>query len=375
MSRRTRLRFRIDDSGVLEVVDPGWDCLELMKSIDPCFQVRSQPIKGFTIPRFIRARKTGCGHSPAEIREMPSQQLWLVHDNALNFLKNGIEKPPTNDETTLLHLKIELSRRILKKCTLCAHRCGVDRTSGELGVCELGTEAKVAEHFVHIGEETLVNPSHVMNLAGCGLRCLYCQQGYLLDPAGVDGEPLDKSLWDQMDLHGARSLSFAGGNPDESTFSVLCFLLSAPENWSLPVVWNCHGFSSPETLRLLDGVVDVWLPDYKYGNHLCGQQLSGVNHYPNVAQKSVKAMLAQNVPVIVRILVLPGHSQCCHLPVLETLAKMANPEKLMVSVRGQYCPDWRILSCDNNMNRRIMEKEVMEIIEKAKAMGLTLATT
>jgi uncharacterized Fe-S radical SAM superfamily protein PflX len=144
----------------------------------------------------------------------------LVNDNVLNYLKNGIEKPPRNDEATLLHLKIELSRRILRKCALCAHRCGVDRTSGELGVCELGTEAKVAEHFVHIGEETLVNPSLVINLAGCGLSSLYCQQGYLLDPAGVDGEPLDESLWVQIDSNKASSLSFAGGNPDESTFSV-----------------------------------------------------------------------------------------------------------------------------------------------------------
>jgi hypothetical protein len=84
----------------------------------------------------------------------------------------------------------------------------------------------------------------------------------------------------------------------------LRFLVGAPSDWPLPIVWNCHGAATAETLALLDGVVDAWLPDYKYGNNACGRRLSGIDGYADAASRSIQAMLSQNVPVIVRLLVL-----------------------------------------------------------------------
>lgn len=373
MTRQAPLRIRVDDQGALEIVDPGWDCLGLLQSVEPEFQPRREPLPGFVAPRFLRVRGAACGHSVPEIEEMPLGRLWIIHADAMNGLRGGLPGQPSDDQATLLDVKIEIARRLLTRCTLCAHCCGVDRTAGEIGVCRLGTDATVAEHFVHIGEEAPINPSLVLNLAGCGLRCRYCQQGAILDPAKVNGERLDGSLWPKLDSEGARSLSFVGGNPDESLYAILRFLASAPHDWSLPIVWNSHAYATPETLVLLDGLVDAFVPDYKYGNKTCGLRLSGARDYPTIAAATIGTMLTQEVPVIVRILVLPGHVECCHRPTLEALADLRHNGTLLISVRGQYCPDWRIGPRDGALTRRATAIEIEAIHAKAETLGLLLA--
>jgi putative pyruvate formate lyase activating enzyme len=229
----------------------------------------------------------------------------------------------------------------------------------------------VAEHFVHIAEEAPINPSLVLNLAGCGLRCRFCQQGALLNPAQVIGALLTPALWDTLSTHGARSLSFVGGNPDESLDAILRFLAAMPVDWRLPIVWNCHAYGTLETVELLDGVVDAYVPDCKYGTEACGRRLSGVRQYPATAQAAVAAMLAQGVPVIVRILVLPGHFECCHGPVLDWLATLGG-ERLFVSVRGQYCPDWQITARDGALARRPRPEETEVVRARARRLRLSL---
>jgi len=275
----------------------------------------------------------------------------------------------------VLDLKLELSKRMLSSCRLCGRRCGVDRMHGELGKCQLGIEAIAANCFIHIAEEPPINPSTLISLAGCGLGCLYCQQWELLDPvdpAMVNGRQLDASLWHELCWQKARSLSFIGGNPDESLYSILCFLKLAPTNMkNIPVVWNCNGYETPETLQLLDDIVDVYLPDFKYGNEDCGTRLSTVPDYLDVAKTAIEAMLAQKIPVIVRILVLPGHFDCCHAPVLNYLAAVNN-EQLLISIRGQYFPDWRIVDYDIEMARRASSGEVKAVRELAIRNGLAI---
>lgn len=183
-----------------------------------------------------------------------------MHDEVISNLSAG-----NPNGISLLTIKIELAHRILSNCHLCFHRCCVDRIHGERGVCGLGVDAVVAHSFVHIAEEPQVNPSLLISLTGCGLHCPYCQQWEFLDPE-YPGERLDANLWDRIDVAGARSISFIGGNPDESLYAILCFLMDAPPDWSLPVVWNCNGYASPETVRLLEGLVGCYLPDFKYGN-------------------------------------------------------------------------------------------------------------
>lgn len=379
--RRQTMRVRLDERGDIEIVDPGYDSLELLRAVDPEYGIPATPLPGFAAPRIRAALQRGMelpAHLHAEdsvswLAAEDSASLWAIHRTMLHRGRRRESFGALGASLSLLDLKIELAQRILARCTLCAHRCGVDRIRGELGVCRLGTEAVVAEHFVHIAEEGFINPSLIVSLAGCGLRCRFCQQGPLLTPAAVPGEALDADLWSRLDIGGARSLSFVGGNPDESLYAILRFLKATPADWNLPIVWNCHAYGTVEAIRLLDGIVDAYVPDFKYGNDECGRRLSGVTDYPSAAAASVAAMLEQRVPVIARILVLPGHFECCHAPALRYLAATAS-ENLFVSIRGQYCPDWKMAVPGRGgpLTRRVASHEVEAVTDLARHLKLNL---
>ena len=366
-------RIRIDVHGSLEIVDPGFDSLELLREIDPGYTIQCSQLPGFESPRFLYARSIGCGLALKEISEASTDSLWELHDTIVQdtTAKDLPERAELSEQLSLLDLKIELCRRILSHCVLCGRRCGVDRMHGEAGICGLETEAVVADQFVHIAEEPPINPSLLISLYSCGLRCRYCQQWDLLEPITVIGELLDETLWPELNTEGARSLSFIGGNPDESLYAILRFLRSSPPGWRLPVVWNCHSYSSPETLKLLNGIVDAYVPDLKYGSENCGRELSGVPNYPDTARKAISTMTDQGAPVIVRLLVLPGHAQCCHMQALRFLSYLAS-DMLFVSVRGQYCPDWIITQENGEMARRPSVDEIEAVYEKAYDLGLRL---
>jgi putative pyruvate formate lyase activating enzyme len=369
MARR-ETRLRVDSEGRVEVVDPGFDSLALLRELEPGFKVRRSALPSFTSPRFLAARSTGCGIALRRLGLEGEATLWEAH--AAVILKSGESatvRRRGEGEASLLALKIELARRVLSMCRLCAHRCHVNRLGSEVGVCRLGSSATVAEHFVHVAEEAPLNPSLVLNLYGCGLRCRFCQQFALLDTASAVGDKLDAQLWAALETGGARSLSFVGGNPDESLYSILCFLEGAPSDWELPLAWNSHAYSTPETLSLLDGVVDAYVPDFKYGAEACGRRLSAAPGYREAAEKSIATMLGQQVPVMTRLLILPGHFDCCHAPALTFLAS-CSADNLLVSIRGQYCPDWKVTPEDGDLARRPRPGEVAEVISLARRLGL-----
>ena len=149
---RKNLKLRVDAEGRLEVVDPGYDTLELIHSIDPGFEIKTAPLPLFLTPRFLKVKEMGCGLSLKSLENAGEGELWDLHNHLLDRLPTEAKARQT-DEASLLDLKIELSYRVLKSCRLCGRRCGVDRTIGEKGVCGLGMEATVSEHFVHIAEE------------------------------------------------------------------------------------------------------------------------------------------------------------------------------------------------------------------------------
>lgn len=363
---RTHLRVRISGKGHLEVVDPGFDTLPLLQEIDPDYVVKSAPLPAFSRPRFQVARQIHLPVTPSEARQLSEEELWTIHDAAF---EGGCRSCAARRGISWLALKVLLANRILASCRLCGRRCGVDRTQGRAGPCGLGRDAYVAEHFVHIAEEPPINPSLVLNLRACALRCRYCQQSTLLDPRRRNSELLTGSLWSRLDHTGARSISFVGGNPDESMTAILKFLTAAPHNWALPVVWNTHALMSEEGLRLLDGVVDCYLPDFKCFAAQCSENLSGMAAYPSIARAALKRLLAGSVPVVVRILVLPGHNQCCHLPALRWLAEHRRGSSLLASISGQYTPDWRVKPGEA-LGRRATTAEVAEVRDAAWALGI-----
>jgi putative pyruvate formate lyase activating enzyme len=368
---RHGIRLRVDHDGKLEVVDPDPSAVDLMLALDPEFRIRTAPLEGFQGPRVLSMRARSLAITEMDLRSRSTGQLWRLHDEAA-VRATGVEARWTPSEgagISLLDLKIELARRALAACRLCGHGCGVNRLAGEMGKCGLADAAFVAECFVHVAEEPPINPSLNINLMGCALRCRFCQQFPLLQVRPGRGQLLDGRLWDRLSLEEARSLSFVGGNPDESVYAILRFLRQAPEDFALPVVWNCHGFATDVVHRLLGGIVDCYVPDFKYWNDECAVRWSGAAGYHARVTSGLLSMVQQDVPVFVRILVLPGHFECCHCPALRWLARAVG-SRIKVRIMGQYHPDYLVAVGKGKMGRRPTTAEVEQVETLAGQLGL-----
>ena len=257
MASSRTIQLQVTSEGELCIVDPDGELLELGLELEPSMAVRISPGWQGT-PHLLANRSQGVGLCSLD---GPGQDLWKAHAAAT-------KEPRDRGGVSLLALKAELARRELAHCTLCAHRCGVDRPAGQQGRCALGAEAYYADSFCHWAEEEPINPSLVVSLQGCGWRCRYCQQWALLKVDPARGTRLDATLWKRPLPAEARSLSFVGGNPDESVAAILGCLLAAPADFNLPVVWNSNLYGTSRLYELLDGVVDVYVPDLRYGNVL-----------------------------------------------------------------------------------------------------------
>jgi len=365
MSEPRALRVHVHEDGAVTFVDPDPSVLPIIREFNPSFEVKQESLPGFSRPRLLTTMSTPSALRRDELGQYTSEELWRSHDTAI----------PTSTacgsgEASLLDAKIELARRMLSSCDLCGQNCRVDRLRGERGRCGLGVDAYVYEAYLHIAEEAPVNPALNISLRGCGLRCRYCQQFDALTPRGECSDVLSASTWAQLDLSHARSLAFVGGNPTESLPSVLQFLSAAPAGLTVPIVWNSSGYDGAAALRLLRGVCDAYIPDWKYGNDTCAVALSNAPKYTSVATQAIEEMCAQKVPVFVRMLVLPGHIECCHLPSLDLLADWRQSVRL--NVMAQYLPDFLIRPTDGPMARRIQPEEVAHVRRAAAHAGFEL---
>jgi len=226
-----------------------------------------------------------------------------------------------------------------RKCLLCEHRCGVDRAAGALGPCRAGVEARVFRHRVEHGEEPELVPSHLFYLSGCDLRCAFCiAEERAFDPR--IGTPLDAAFlrraleWGRA--RGARNLQWVGGEP---TIHLPAILRVMGEVDDLPpIVWKSDLHATPEGLALLEGVVDIHVADFKFGNDACAERIAGVPRYMEILERNLLTV-AGTARLIVRHLLLPGHFECCFLPVARWLA--AHLPGARVSIRDGYLPRWQ----------------------------------
>lgn len=361
---RTMLRTRLFEDGSVEIIDPDIESLPLLRAINPEFKIKHAGLENFTNPRFQYTRKIYLPIETDNLSSISIERLWDVHDSAIKSLPKGKRYKKT--EVSLLDVKIELAKRYLKECKLCGRKCGVDRLSGQRGICGVGVHALAAEYFIHISEEAPVNPSLNINLRGCGLRCRFCQQHEILDPGGP-GVLITSDLWKQLTLTGARSISFVGGNPDESLYAILGFISYAPKKLKKPVVWNSNGYASKIVYKLLSGIVDAYIPDMKFYSKICSKSLSGCENYFEMFQEGIAEMVKQDVPIFVRMLIMPGHKKCCHEPLIEFLAKYNHQLKL--NILGQYYPDYMISEKDFPMNSRSKQSEIEHLIYYAATVG------
>lgn len=235
-----------------------------------------------------------------------------------------------------------------ENCTLCPRRCGVDRTKGERGFCRMPGEAVLARAMLHHGEEPVVgekNGAGAVFFSGCTMRCTFCQNAEISEHGRgvtVTSEHL-RGIFDRLVAQGAETLDLV--TPTQFLPSILPALRP---KLPVPVVYNCGGYERVETLRELDGLVDVYLPDLKYADNGLAAELSRAPDYFETATAAILEMYRQTGPIVVeggvlkrgvliRHLVLPGHLDNT-LRVIEWVADAFPRGAVLFSLMSQYVP-------------------------------------
>lgn len=232
-----------------------------------------------------------------------------------------------------------MAHRMLHDCELCEHRCRVDRVSGERGFCKADASARVWRYWVDYAEERALSPSLLIYLSGCDLRCDFCisesnafnaHQGVRLTADWLD------RLVDWGIEQEARTLQWIGGEPTIHAAAILDALSGCRQR--LPIVWKSDFYGTPEVWQLLDSIVDTYVADFKFGNDGCAERIAGVRRYVEIVTRNLLDVASRG-PLIVRHLLLPGHEQCCFVPILEWLQRRL--PHVPLSLRDGYLPRWR----------------------------------
>lgn len=258
------------------------------------------------------------------------------------------------------------AKQILSSCRLCERRCGVNRLSGERGFCRV-IESRVASDFLHYGEEPELVPSHTIFFAGCTFSCVFCQNWDISQNPQVGSHILPEVLAESIERVGGRNVNWVGGDPTPNIHYILEVLTHLTKN--IPQVFNSNMYLTPESMRLLEGVIDVYLTDFKYGCDECALKYSNAPGYWEVMTRN-HLEAARQAEVIIRHLVLPGHLECCTKPILDWISENLG-DRVRVNLMDQYHPDYN--ACDHpKINRMLDRNEWQEALEYARELGLNL---
>lgn len=272
---------------------------------------------------------------------------------------------------SVLDIKLELARRMLARCRLCERRCGADRLAGEAGFCGVGAVSRYSSDFLHMGEEPELVPSHTIFFSGCTFHCAYCQNWEIaMHPlSGTRAEPAMLAAVLQEGIsQGSRNANFVGGNPDPHLHTILETInLVGRDGRFLPMVWNSNMYASSEAMDLLNGVIDIYLGDFRYGNDDCALRLSDVRDYFGVVSRNFAAAW-ETAEVMVRHLVLPGHLECCTRPVMEWVSR--NMPGAYFNLMFQYRPEYRA-GLHPEIDRRLTADERRQAASMAAAYRLS----
>ena len=245
-----------------------------------------------------------------------------------------------------------------KKCTLCPRQCGVSRPKG---FCQCPSIALVAKTMIHKWEEPALAGSGAIFFGGCTMKCVYCQNAKISRrPCGAlqNSSMLRKTMEDLI-AQGAENIDLVSPTPYLPTI-----LPALEPKLPVPVVYNCGGYERVETLRELEGKIDIYLPDLKYAYNELGDVLSGAKNYFETATAAIREMARQTGPVqwegdkvvrgtIIRHLILPGIVDNS-LKVLDWIGETFQPGEVLVSLMRQYTPMPRLPA---PLDRRITDEE------------------
>jgi putative pyruvate formate lyase activating enzyme len=282
-----------------------------------------------------------------------------------------------------LNQRIQLLEEFLKECRLCPRECRVNRLNGEVGYCKAPSELMVSSVFPHFGEEAPLVGYHgsgTIFLTHCNLRCIFCQN-YDISHLGrgerITSSEMAKVMVRLQEL-GCHNINFV--TPTHYAPQIVASLPEAIEmGFRLPIVYNCSGYEAIEVIRVLEDVVDIYMPDAKYMDERFSKQFSNAPDYPEVLTKVLKEMHRQvgdlktnsigvaERGLLIRHLVMPNGVSSSQM-VLKLIAEEISLHSY-VNIMDQYRPEYRAHD-HPEISRRITHKEYLEVVQMARHFGL-----
>ncbi|MCX7771376.1 MAG: radical SAM protein [Proteobacteria bacterium] len=278
--------------------------------------------------------------------------------------------------------KIKDLEEKLASCTLCPRNCKVNRLIGEKGYCRTLQKPFISSAFAHFGEEKELvgfNGSGTIFFSNCNLGCVFCQN-YDISSLGegryIEYEDLAEIMIG-LQKRGCHNINLV--TPTHQVYGIIkAIYIANKKGLKLPIVYNCGGYESLETIKILDGIIDIYMPDFKYGDNDTGIKYSDCQNYFDVAGIAIKEMFRQvgelvidergimKRGLLVRHLVLPNNL-ANSFKILEFLAKEVSTE-ILLNVMDQYYPAYKSKNYPE-LSRRINDKEYNEVITKANDLG------
>jgi putative pyruvate formate lyase activating enzyme len=282
-----------------------------------------------------------------------------------------------------LRKRVQILNGFLQECRLCPRECRVNRLNGEVGYCGAGSELMISSAFPHFGEEPPLVGRHgsgTIFLTHCNLQCIFCQnydishlgRGELISPSGMARSMI------KLQEMGCHNINFV--TPTHYAPQIMASLPEAIEmGLHIPIVYNCSGYESIDVIRLLDGVVDIYMPDAKYMDPGSAERFSNARDYPEVLRTVLKEMHRQvgdltissggiaERGLLIRHLVMPGGVASSEA-VLKFIAEEISADSY-VNIMNQYRPEYRAYDYPE-ISRRVSHKEYLEAIQMAKRSRL-----
>ena len=268
-----------------------------------------------------------------------------------------------------------------KSCTLCARKCGVDRSVGNFGFCKMTDSVKIARAARHMWEEPPLSGtrgSGTIFFSGCSLSCVFCQNRSISHEGfgrAVSIERLSEIML-SLQTEGVHNINFV--TPTHFAPSIVYAVeMARNKGLLLPIVYNTSSYDTPETIKMLKGTVDVYLPDLKYYRSKTAKEYSSAIDYVDVARRAIEEMHSQigecvfdsdgmmTRGIIVRVLLLPGHLAEAKLTVKYLYETYG--DSIYISLMNQYTP---MPGMPSPLNRRVSRDEYSELCDYAVKIGL-----
>lgn len=258
---------------------------------------------------------------------------------------------------------------MLADCHFCAHHCGVNRLEGELGLCHANANARFFLAQTEVTDELELIPTFAIGLSGCDLRCDFCITGLeSWNPrigSSFSASKLAAMATEALN-NGARTIMILGGEPTIHLHAALELVALLPDTARL--VWKTNAHCSAQARSLLEGVFDVWLADFKFGNDACARRLAKISNYTEIVAENLLWANAHS-ELMVRHLLMPGHIQCCWEQVAKWLSE--NLPGVKVNLRSGFWPAWRA-RVHRELSGTVAGHEAAQAQEIAEIYGLNL---